>query len=166
MLIMRTRWVINAQAEIDALPDAMVGLSEMHDYGYKWEEMLPLTKEKAAELFKEDVAVYQLHVDGSETVIEDVEELEGHGGLFGIEKGDWERYVERQSMREELEESSTNKEAQLLYGRDNQFGIYQLNNSPQARDIHFMNSDFLEMKGILHLWKRVQALRIFLPALI
>ena len=140
--------VINAQAEIDALPDAMVGLSEMHDYGYKWEEMLPLTKEKAAELFKEDVAVYQLHVDGSETVIEDMEELEGHGGLFGIEKGDWERYVERQSMREELEESSTNKEAQLLYGRDNQFGIYQLNNSPQARDIHFMNSDFLEMKGI------------------
>ena len=140
--------VINAQAEIDALPDAMVGLSEMHDYGYKWEEMLPLTKEKAAELFKEDVAVYQLHVDGSETVIEDMEELEEHGGLFGIEKGDWERYVEHQSMREELEESSTNKEAQLLYGRDNQFGIYQLNNSPQARDIHFMNSDFLEMKGI------------------
>ena len=140
--------VINAQAEIDALPDAMVGLSEMHDYGYKWEEMLPLTKEKAAELFKEDVAVYQLHVDGSETVIEDMEELEEHGGLFGIEKGDWERYVERQSMREELEESSTNKEAQLLYGRDNQFGIYQLNDSPQARDIHFMNSDFLEMKGI------------------
>lgn len=140
--------VINAQAEIDALPDAMVGLSEMHDYGYKWEEMLPLTKEKAAELFKEDVTVYQLHVDGSETVIEDMEELEGHGGLFGIEKGDWERYVEHQSMREELEENSTNKEAQLLYGRDNQFGIYQLNNSPQARDIHFMNSDFLEMKGI------------------
>ena len=140
--------VINAQAEIDALPDAMVGLSEMHDYGYKWEEMLPLTKEKAAELFKEDVTVYQLHVDGSETVIEDMEELEGHGGLFGIEKGDWERYVEHQSMREELEESSTNKEAQLLYGRDNQFGIYQLNNSPQARDIHFMNSDFLEMKSI------------------
>ena len=33
-------------------------ISEMHDYGYKWEEMLPLTKEKAAELFKEDVAVY------------------------------------------------------------------------------------------------------------
>ncbi len=140
--------VINAQAEIDALPDAMVGLSEMHDYGYKWEEMLPLTKEKAAELFKEDVAVYQLHVDGSETVIEDMEELEEHGGLFGIEKGDWEKYVERQSMREELEANSTNKEAQLLYGRDNQFGIYQLNNSPQARDIHFMNSDFLEMKGI------------------
>lgn len=140
--------VINAQAEIDALPDGMVGISEMHEYGYTWAEMLPLTQERAAELFREDVAVYQLHEDGSETVIEDMEELQAHKGMFGVEKDDWNAYLEHQTMREELEESSANREAQLLYGRDNQFGIYQLNDSPQARDIHFMNSDFLEMKGI------------------
>ena len=140
--------VINAQAEIDALPDGMVGISEMHEYGYTWAEMLPLTQERAAELFREDVAVYQLHADGSETVIEDMEELQAHKGMFGVEKDDWNAYLEHQTMREELEESSANREAQLLYGRDNQFGIYQLNDSPQARDIHFMNSDFLEMKGI------------------
>ncbi len=140
--------VVNAQAEIDALPDAMVGLSEMHKYGYTWAEMLPLTQERALELFEYDLPIYRLNEDGSEGSIDDKSEITEYGGLFGIEKGDWERYVERQSMREELEESSTNKEAQLLYGRDNQFGIYQLNNSPQARDIHFMNSDFLEMKGV------------------
>ena len=140
--------VINAQAEIDALPDGMVGLSEMHEYGYTWAEMLPLTQERAAELFREDVAVYQLHADGSETVIEDMEDLQAHKGMFGVEKDDWNAYLEHQTMRDELEESSANREAQLLYGRDNQFGIYQLNDSPQARDIHFMNSDFLEMKGI------------------
>ena len=140
--------VINAQAEIDALPDGMVGISEMHEYGYTWAEMLPLTQERAAELFREDIAVYQLHADGSETVIEDMEELQVHKGMFGVEKDDWNAYLEHQTMREELEESFANREAQLLYGRDNQFGIYQLNDSPQARDIHFMNSDFLEMKGI------------------
>ena len=140
--------VINAQAEIDALPDGMVGLSEMYEYGYTWAEMLPLTQERAAELFREDVAVYQLHEDGSETVIEDIENLQAHKGMFGVEKDDWNAYLEHQTMRDELEESSANREAQLLYGRDNQFGIYQLNDSPQARDIHFMNSDFLEMKGI------------------
>lgn len=42
--------VIDAQAEIDALPDGMIGLSEMHEYGYSWNEMLPLTKDKATEL--------------------------------------------------------------------------------------------------------------------
>lgn len=140
--------VINAQAEIDALPDGMVGLSEMHEYGYTWAEMLPLTQERAAELFREDVAVYQLHEDGSETVIEDMENLQAHKGMFGVEKDDWNAYLEHQSMRDELEESSANREAQLLYGRDNQFGIYQLNDTPQAQEVKFMNSDFHEMKGV------------------
>ncbi len=140
--------VINAQAEIDALPDAMVGLSEMHEYGYTWAEMLPLTQERALELFDHDLPIYRLYEDGSEGSIDERSEIMEHSGMFGVEKGDWEQYVERQSMREELEENSTNTEAQLLYGRENQFGIYQLNDSPQARDVLFMNSDFLEMKGV------------------
>lgn len=37
--------VIDAQAEIDALPDGMIGLSEMHEYGYSWNEILLLTKD-------------------------------------------------------------------------------------------------------------------------
>ena len=60
--------VIDAQAEIDALPDGMIGLSEMHGYGYTWEEMLPLTKETSLELFDHDLPVYQLHKNGSETL--------------------------------------------------------------------------------------------------
>ncbi len=55
----------------------MIGLSEMHGYGYTWEEMLPLTKETALELFDSDLAVYQLHKDGSETLIEDKEQIMG-----------------------------------------------------------------------------------------
>ena len=38
---------INVQAEIDALPDPMIGMCEMREYGYAWNEMLPLTQEKA-----------------------------------------------------------------------------------------------------------------------
>lgn len=38
-------------AEIDELPDPMIGLYEMHEYGYDWSEMLPLTKERALELW-------------------------------------------------------------------------------------------------------------------
>ncbi len=62
--------VIDAQAEIDALPDPMIGLWEMEEYGYLGEEMLPLTKETALELFDRDLPVYQLHKDGSETLIQ------------------------------------------------------------------------------------------------
>ena len=140
--------VIDAQAEIDALPDGRIGLSEMHEYGYSWNEMLPLTKDKATELFGEDVAVYQLHEDGSETLIEDLEELKEHEGIFGVEKDDWSAYLEHQSMKQELEESPANREAQLLFGSEDRFGIYQLKDTEEARDIHFMGMDYLESKGI------------------
>ena len=137
-----------AQEEIDALPDGMVGLSEMHEYGYSWDEMLPLTKDMASELFGEDVSVYQLHADGSETLVEDRAALQEHDGLFGVEKGDWNAYREYQSMKQELEDSEPNREAQLLYGNESRFGIYQLKDTEETRDIHFMNMDYLEKEGI------------------
>lgn len=137
-----------AQAEIDFLPDGMVGLSEMHEYGYSWDEMLPLTRDKASELFGEDVSVYRLHSDGSETLVEDKAALQAHDGLFGIEKDDWSAYLEFQSMKQELEDSEPNREAQLLYGNENRFGIYQLKDTEETRDIRFMAMDYLEMKGV------------------
>ena len=137
-----------AEKEIDALPDRMVGLSEMHEYGYSWDEMLPLTKERASELFGEDVAVYRLHADGSETLVEDSAALQGHDGLFGVEKGDWSAYLEYQTMKQELAESEPNREAQLLYGREDRFGIYQLKGTDETRDFRYMAMDYLEMKGI------------------
>ena len=137
-----------AQEEIDALPDGMVGLSQMHEYGYSWDEMLPLTKDRATELFREDVSVYQLHADGSETLVEDRAALQEHDGLFGVEKGDWNAYKEYQSMKQELEDSEPNREAQLLYGNEGRFGIYQLKDSAETRDIRFMDMDYLEKEGI------------------
>ena len=141
--------VIDAQAEIDALPDGMIGLSEMHGYGYTWEEMLPLTKETALELFDSDLAVYQLHKDGSETLIEDKEQITGHEGIFGIEKSDWENERELRSMQAELAESGANKEAQLLYGSSDKYGIYQLKDNPELRDFHFAGTAELLKRGIL-----------------
>ena len=141
--------VIDAQAEIDALPDGMIGLSEMHGYGYTWEEMLPLTKERALELFDSDLSVYQLHKDGSETLIEDKEQIAGHEGIFGIEKSDWENERELRSMQAELAESSANKETQLLYGSSDKYGIYQLKDNPELRDFHFAGIESLKRRGII-----------------
>ncbi len=141
--------VHSTMAEIDALPDAMIGLSEMHDYGYSWEEMLPLTKERAAELFNRDIEVYQLHVDGAETLIEDIEDIENHGGIFGIEKGQWGLYQEREAHAQNyFEERNMEPVDQLLLGEQNQYGIFQLKRNDETRDIRFMSHDFLEKNGI------------------
>ena len=89
--------IIDAKAEIDALPDPMIGLSEMREYGYQWDEMLPLTQEKALELFEHDLPVYLLHTDGAESLAESRERIEEHEGIFGVEKEKWNKALKQQT---------------------------------------------------------------------
>ena len=140
--------MIDAQAEIDALPDTMVGISEMQEYGYTWNEMLPLTKERALELFDHDLLVYLLHEDGSESTISDRKQIVEHDGMCGIEKGDWLNERKLQMMQEELAESDSNREAQLLYGNTDKYGIYQLKDNPELDKFRFEGTESLKRMGI------------------
>lgn len=126
----------------------MIGLSEMREYGYTWNEMLPLTQEKALELFVHDLPVYLLHNDGSETTVEDRKQITEHDGIFGIEKGDWENERKLRSMQAELSDNQINKEAQLLYGSSDKYGIYQLKHNPELGHLRFEGTESLKRMGI------------------
>ena len=140
--------MIDAQAEIDALPDTMVGISEMQEYGYTWNEMLPLTKERALELFDHDLPVYLLHEDGSESTVNDRKQITEHEGMFGIEKGNWQNERKLRLMQEQLEDSDANREAQLLYGNTDKYGIYQLKDNPELDKFRFEGTGSLKRMGI------------------
>lgn len=131
-----------AQAEIDELPDPMIGLYEMHDYGYDWSEMLPLTKERALELWDDDFPIYLLHVDGSETMADDREEIEEHGGIFGIEKEDWlrERSLDRENetIQPVAVEIVSEEKSQDTYK------IYQLKSDDELWQYHFESLESLK----------------------
>lgn len=140
--------MIDAQAEIDALPDSMVGISEMQEYGYTSNEMFPLTQERALELFDNDLPVYLLYGDGSESSVSDREQITEHDGMCGIEKGDWLNERKLQMMQEELSESDSNREAQLLYGNTDKYGIYQLKDDPEQDKFRFEGTESLNRMGI------------------
>lgn len=141
--------MIDAQAEIDALPDSMVGISEMQEYGYTWNEMLPLTQERALELFDHDLPVYLLHTDGSESTVADRKQILEHDGMCGIEKGDWQNERKLLMMQEELSESDSNREAQLLYGNTDKYGIYQLKDNLELNTLRFQGTESLKRLGII-----------------
>ena len=141
--------MIDAQAEIDALPDSMVSISEMQEYGYTWNEMLPLTQERALELFDHDLPVYLLHTDGSESTVADRKQILEHDGMCGIEKGDWQNERKLLMMQEELSESDSNREAQLLYGNTDKYGIYQLKDNPELNTFRFQGTESLKRLGII-----------------
>lgn len=50
------------------MPDK-VSMEEMHAYGYVWDGMLPLTKERALELMDTDLLLFKLYEDGAEGML-------------------------------------------------------------------------------------------------
>ncbi|MBQ2921950.1 MAG: DUF4316 domain-containing protein [Tyzzerella sp.] len=75
-----------AQAEIDDLPDPMIGLCEMHDYGYDWSEMLPLTKDRALKLWDDEL--WQYHFENLESLKDHDLKVEGKNYELKYE-GEW-----------------------------------------------------------------------------
>ena len=84
------RLMYAAQEKIENLPDGMIGLSEMHDYGYRKDDVLPLTKEGAREWHRAGEKIYPLFKDGTAGEFASKEQIEQHDGIFGIRTDTWE----------------------------------------------------------------------------
>lgn len=82
------------------VPDSRVSVSDMKEYGYQWDRMLPMGKERALELYQKGVMVQKLYPDDTETYVQGVEDLQRHEGMFGVEKGDWEKWHSYKKIQE------------------------------------------------------------------
>lgn len=91
------------------VPDGRVSVSDMKEFGYLWDRMLPLGREKALELYQKGVMVQKLYPDDTETYVQGVEDLQGHEGMFGVEKGDWEGWCKNVEMREREEQRKVHR---------------------------------------------------------
>ena len=89
-----TRAIQKARDEIDKCPDQSIGLSEMHEYGYRQDYWYPLTQEKALEMHRLGFKVYCLQPDGTAGTFSSREMIEEHTGIFGIRKADWDYELE------------------------------------------------------------------------
>ena len=120
-------------------------------YGYSWDGMFPLQQEAAEHLFTQDgIEVFRIYEDGTEGAVTSLTDLQEHaekGGLFGVEKETWEALHEYNAMKQQLRESEPTKEALLLYGKEDSYGIYQLARGDATRDLHFEPYDRLQAAG-------------------
>ena len=134
------------------LPDPSITVKDMQEYGYKWDGMLPLKEEAALHLYdKEDMQIFLLYEDGSESITDSTEDIKAHaekGGIFGIHKEDWNALTEYRAMQAELAAGAPEKEMRLLYGKGDAFGIYQLKDGDGMRDYHFEPYDRLQAAGL------------------
>lgn len=99
---------MNIDSYID-VPDRTISFMDMRDYGYTWDGMLPLRKDMAERLFGKDLQVYCLYANDEDSSVSDFAEIDDHayeGGIFGIEKREWQRYCLKKIL---ASESSVNE---------------------------------------------------------
>ena len=128
-------------------PDEQVSTPDMQEYGYSYDGMLPVTRERALELDAAGLTVYVLHEDNTESMVFDPQEIMEHGGLFGVDREEWEKspqfhekVMERQAHQQEREQ------AFLSQNRDC-FAIYQVKHTDELRDIRYEGLDWLRSIG-------------------
>ena len=137
------------------LPDPSITVSDMQEYGYSWDGMLPLKEEAALHLYeKEDMQVFLLYKDGSESIPENAGDIKSHaekGGIFGVHKEDWNALTEYRAMKGGLAGSEAAKEMLHEYGAkeqdENTFTIYQLKDDVPV-DYHFRSLERLQEHGL------------------
>lgn len=120
------------------VPDPAISHEALLSFGYTDDNMLPLTKSRAAELFIQDIPVYCIFTDNSESLIETPEALRQHDGMFGVETADWVKAVE--AVKE--------KETAFLESPTDAFALYQLIRSEATDEHRFMNTEFLDKQGL------------------
>ena len=126
------------------MPDTSIGFLEMYQYGYTdGNAMLPLTKERAMELFMQDVPVFLLYADSTEAMALDAEDISLHTGVFGVEREEWDAVRGVVTLSEQAD-----TEKLFLENPQDAFLIYQIRRGGELDAYRFMNYDYLQSKGV------------------
>ena len=129
------------------MPDSEVSVSDMQEYGYFYDGMLPVTRERALELDAAGLTVYVLHEDNTESMVFDPQEIMDHGGLFGVDREEWEKSPQFHEKVMERQEHQQEREQAFLSQNRDCFAIYQVS-SDDPQNVRFMNLDWLKSHDI------------------
>ena len=129
------------------MPDSEVSVSDMQGYGYFYDGMLPVTRERALELDAAGLTVYVLHEDNTESMVFDTEEIMEHGGLFGVEHEEWEKSPQFHEKVLERQERQLEREQAFLSHEGCCFAIYQVSRD-DPQNVRFMNLDWLQSHNL------------------
>ena len=128
-------------------PDEQVSTPDMQEYGYSYDGMLPVTRERALELDAAGLTVYVLHEDNTESMVFDPQEIMEHGGLFGVDREEWEKSPQFHEKVMERQEHQQEREQAFLSQNRDCFAIYQVSRD-DPQNVRFMNLDWLKSHDI------------------
>ena len=132
------------------LPDPAFPADELEqNYGYAGGDLLPLSRERAAELLEQDLTVYMMESGENPAMVFDRDDLmeQPEGMMFAVTREEWEESQDfRQAVLDRMQHQPEREKAFLDHAADC-FAIYQVRDDDALRDIRFESLDWLKSKG-------------------
>jgi len=133
------------------MPDSSMTLGDLAELGYSETDLLPLSRDRGAELVDRDMTVYMVRTGENPEMVFDREDLmeQPEGVMFAIPREEWETSQDfQQAVAGRMDRQEDREQAFLNHSGDC-FAIYQvkLGDDASLRDIRYESMDRLKSMG-------------------
>ena len=131
------------------MPDPALREDDLKNCGYQDGDLLPLSKERALELFEQDLTVYAVVDGGGAEMLFDREEFESQlpGTVFALSREEWEESPAFDALVQDRKNHQQDREQAFLSHEGDCFAIYQVKDDDSLREIRFEGLDWLGSIG-------------------
>jgi len=131
------------------MPDPLLREDDLKNCGYQDGDLLPLSKERALELFEQDLTVYAVVDGGGAEMLFDREEFESQlpGTVFALSREEWEESPAFDALVQDRLNRQQEREQAFLSHEGDCFAIYQVKDDDSLREIRFEGLDWLQSIG-------------------
>lgn len=131
------------------MPDFSLTVDDLEKAGYRDGDMLPLSKERAMELYEQDLTVYAVVDGGSAEMLFDREEFELQLSttIFAVSRKEWEESPAFDGLVQDRKKHQEEREQTFLSHKGDCFAIYQLRDTEEMREIRFEGTEWIKSIG-------------------
>ena len=121
------------------LPDSAITMDDLAGLGYSETDLLPLTRERAAELLEQDMTIYMTQNGAAPEMVFDHDDLveQPEGTVFAVTREDWETSRDFRDAVAGRMNRQAEREAAFLAHAGNCFAIYQLRDGDETRYLQY-----------------------------
>ena len=128
--------------QMSIFPDPLLGMSDLMEFGYEKQDLFPVSREMAGELFeRSSISVYRIFGNGTGMMIKDRPQIDIHDGMFGVRRADWLEY--------HLEAFRSGDQRQISFETEKKrIRIYQCREDlPESSQYMFLSYEYVIRNG-------------------
>ena len=116
------------------MPDQTLTHADLTACGYTDGDMLPLSKDRALELFEQDLTIYTISGTGEASMAFEREDIVDHGGMFAVPDDEWEDSRDFYDAIEDRKNHQEEREKAFLQTSESAYALYRLQGIDEQGD--------------------------------